>query len=117
LSIGDVRDRLRLGEVVLYVVGFLDQQRGARRLQQQAVLTQLARETGGDAFFPSAGQRLTPFYERIQLEIAGRYLLGFLPTVGARKEEFRRVEVRLTDPARRGLRVRSRSGYVALPAP
>jgi Ca-activated chloride channel family protein len=117
LNIGDIRDRLRLGEVVLYVVGFLEQQRADRRLQQQAILTQLARETGGDAFFQATGQRLTSFYERIQLEIAGRYLLGYVPTSGTRKEEFRHVEVRLTDPARRGLKVRTRSGYVALPAP
>src|SRR5688572_3935631 len=116
LRAADVRDRLRSGDVVLYVVGYMEHQ-GSARLQQQAVLTQLARETGGDAFFPISMKQVTSFYDRIRQEIGGRYVLGYVPSGPPPRGEFRRVEVRVKGAAEARMKARARSGYVAVGPP
>lgn len=117
LRAADVRDRLRSGDVVLYVVGYMEHQRGSARMQQQAVLTQLARETGGDAFFPMSMKQVTLFYDRIRQEIGGRYVLGYVPPGPSARGGFRRVEVRVKGAAEARIKSRARSGYVAVGPP
>ena len=117
LRAADVRDRLRAGDVVLYVVGYMEHQQGSARMQQQAVLTQLARETGGDAFFPLSMKQVTSFYDRIRQEIGGRYVLGYVPSGPPPRGEFRRVEVRVKGAAESRIKSRARSGYVAVGPP
>ena len=117
LRASDVRDRLRAADIVLYVVGYMEHQRGSARLQQQAVLTQLARETGGDAFFPMSMKQVTSFYDRIRQEIGGRYVLGYVPSGPPPRGEFRRVEVRVKGATEARVKSRARSGYVAVGPP
>jgi Ca-activated chloride channel family protein len=117
LNAGDIRQRLRLGDVVLYVIGYLEHQSVAARSQQQMMLTALSRETGGDAFFPTSPKQLASFYERIRAEIAGRYVLGYVPSGPREPGQFRRLEVRLRRNEVKGTRIRARSGYIAPAAP
>jgi Ca-activated chloride channel homolog len=113
----ETRDLLRGGHAILYAIGYLEHQRQADRLKQLPLLTMLARETGGEAFFPTSPREVSQVYDRIRREIQGRYTLGIAPSVANRPGQFRRIEVRLTDPARRALRLRTRSGYLATTAP
>jgi Ca-activated chloride channel homolog len=112
-TLGQLIDLLRAGNVLVYAIGYLENQSSAGRLNQQAVLSRIARETGGDAFFPSSARDLDRIYARIVAEIQGRYTLGYVSSDRRSDGRFRRVEVRLTRPDLKGAKVRTRSGYIA----
>jgi Ca-activated chloride channel family protein len=117
LTASDARDLLRAGHAILYVVGYLAHQPQAHRIRQQALLSMLARETGGDAFFPESARALTQAYDRIRREIEGRYTLGFVPSDPGTPGQFRRIEVRVKTPSGKALRLRTRSGYIGASPP
>jgi Ca-activated chloride channel family protein len=104
---------LRLGNVVVYALGYLEQQPSAGRFLQQARLMQIARETGGEAFFPTTAQDVNRAYTRIREELLYRYTLGYVPATPATDGRFRKVEVRLLRSDLKGAKVRTRSGYLA----
>lgn len=111
-SAADVRDRLRLGNVMVYAVGYLDHQYGNDRARQQAVLSQLARETGGEAYFPSSPRDTMRFYEQIRAEVQARYTIGYARPDGDARGRFQKVAVRLRRADLRTAKVRTRSGYI-----
>jgi len=113
LTADDVRELLRWGNVVLYVVGYVGDQSQESRVRHRAILNLLARETGGRAFFPSSPDDIDAIYDRIRREIEGRYTIGYVPAVPADAGEFRQVEVRLRPPDAGDLEVRTRTGYIA----
>jgi Ca-activated chloride channel homolog len=82
-------------------------------MTQQLRVTQIARETGGEAFFPTSPKEIHEFYAKILDELASRYTIGYMPVVASRDGKFRRVEVRIKKPELKGARVRTRSGYLA----
>jgi Ca-activated chloride channel family protein len=116
ISLGEIVHVLRQGDLILYAVGYLDNQRGSGRLTQQSVLERLARETGGEAFFPTSSQDVARISARIAAEIQGRYTLGYQSSSAGSDGRFRRVEVRLSRPDLRDATVRTRSGYIATPS-
>lgn len=75
----------------------------------QALLERYASLSGGAAFVVSAFPALRAAALRIASELKHQYRLGYDPPDGPRS--FRRVEVRTT---RKGVSVRTRSGYVPL---
>jgi Ca-activated chloride channel family protein len=113
ISAADVQTLLRMGDVMVYVMGYVENLPSSERLHMQSSLTQLAHETGGEAFFPSSVKDVTAAYARIRAEIDGRYTLGYIASDDRRDGRFRRVEVRLRHP-NPGVRLRTRSGYMAL---
>ena len=114
LDADDVVRLLRFGNVVLYVVGYLENQPQSAQIRQRAILVQLARETGGEAYFPNSSQEVAAIYERIRREIETRYTLGYSPTSPGEPGTFRPVTVRLRRPAAAAdAQVRTRAGYVA----
>jgi VWFA-related protein len=113
----NVRDLLREGNVLVYGIVYLENQSPSERARQRAVMTQLTRETGGEAYFPSSARDITDIYERIRGEIASRYTIGYTLPAEAADGRFRRVTVRLRGPGRDDLRVRTRSGYVVSASP
>ena len=112
MTAADVQTLLRMGDVMVYVMGYVEKT-GSDRLRMQSILTQLARETGGEAFFPASIKDVSTFYARILAEIDSRYTLGYISTDDRRDARFRKVEVRLRhpDPSKR---IRTRSGYIAI---
>jgi Ca-activated chloride channel family protein len=111
INISQLTDLLRLGDSIVYVVGYLDNQSATVRVAQQMRMSQIARETGGEAYFPSSQKDIEAAYEKILAEIAGRYTLGY---VSSRKEQdgkFRKVAVRLARDEVKGAKVRTRTGY------
>jgi Ca-activated chloride channel family protein len=73
----------------------------------------LARETGGQSFFPSAVAQLQAIYLGIATELGQQYAIGYTPRDSTRDGEWRRVQVRV--PTHPGARLRTRSGYFAEP--
>lgn len=111
LNASDARDLVRTGQVMLYAVGYLDQFSGTNRARLQGLLTSLARETGGEAFFPSGRRDIPGIVSRIRGEVEGRYTLGYIRPTAEAKPAFREVRVRVTRPDLARVTVRTRSGY------
>lgn len=114
MSFGKLLDLLRLGNVLVYAVGYLDHQSSSSRASQQMRISQIAREAGGQAFFPSSPVEISQVYAKILDELASRYTLGYVTTSAKPAGKFRRVEVKLARPDLKGAKVRTRSGYLPL---
>jgi len=104
---------LRLSDVTLYAIGFLQHQPSSVRTTQELQLRQMAATTGGEAYFPLSADDLDKMYGKILDELGARYSLGYLSSNPRADGAWRRVEVRLTRPDLKGARVRTRAGYYA----
>jgi len=87
-------------------------QRGSRRYFSDSAhaMTQLARETGAQAFFPSTTS-LKDVYTTISRELAAQYSIGYVPANTRPDGRFRRVVVQIV--TRPQLHPRTRPGYTA----
>jgi VWFA-related protein len=109
----DLLELLKVSDVTVYSIGYLQHQ-GSGRQDQQQILTRFAMATGGQAFFPTSLKDLDGMYERILGEIAGRYSLGYVSTNETMDGTWREVKIRLADrPELRNAKVRTRAGYYA----
>jgi Ca-activated chloride channel homolog len=118
MTFSQLTDLLRLGNVMVYVIGYLENQSASFRLPQQMRLDQIARETGGQAFYPGSAQELHELYAKILDELGSRYTIGYVPANLKADGKFREVQVRLIRAdANKGAKVRTRSGYLAPVAP
>ncbi|HYP54063.1 MAG TPA: VWA domain-containing protein, partial [Pyrinomonadaceae bacterium] len=92
LRIGDLRESLRV----------LD--------DSERSLAQLAEATGGRLYKPRSFDALDDVYREVADELRNQYALYYTPLDKSRDGKFRRVRVRLADPA---LRATTRVGYFA----
>ena len=79
--------------------------------QATHLLSVLARETGGQAFFPAQIQELDSVYDRIAEEMRTQYSLGYIPTNLKKDGHYRRIVVRI--PSRENVLMRYKLGYFA----
>jgi Ca-activated chloride channel family protein len=87
-----------------------EQARGSRYFSESEYsMRQLAKETGGQAFFPLQIGELSSVYDEIAKELATQYALGYTPRTLNQDGRFRRIVVQVTD--RPDMRIRTRSGY------
>ena len=112
MTITTLQSLLRMSNVVVYALGYMENQTSSMRLTQQSQLTQIARETGGEAFFPTSSADVNRFYTRIREELLFRYTLGYIPATPVTDDKFRKVEVRLVRSEIKNIKVRTRSGYI-----
>jgi Ca-activated chloride channel homolog len=75
------------------------------------LMTALARETGGQVYFPNSISELDAVYDRIAEELRTQYSLGYVSSNKRRDGRWRRVVVRT--PERDDLQVRHKIGYYA----
>ena len=113
MSYGKLQTLLRLGNVMVYVVGYLQNQTISERMTQEVRLGAIAHETGGEAFFPQSPDELKAVYSRILDELASRYTLGYVPSVPKTDGKFHKIEVKLATPELKGAKIRTRPGYLA----
>jgi VWFA-related protein len=113
MTFPQLTEMLRFANVIVYALGYLDNQSSSTRGMQQSQLTMMARETGGDAFFPGSTRELQSVYARILDELDSRYTLGYESTNTKADGKFRKVQVRLTAAGAPAARLRTRSGYLA----
>jgi Ca-activated chloride channel family protein len=114
MTFGKLQELLRMGNVMVYAVGYLEHQSSSERLQQQMRVIQIAKEAGGEAFFPTSAAEIHEVYARILDELASRYTIGYVSSNPKADGRFRHVEVKVTKPDLRGAKVRTRSGYMAV---
>ena len=110
---GDVRDRAREENVMVYAIGLESEYfNGARmvRSRPDRGLRQIAEETGGGYFELRRSDELAPTFTRVMQELHSQYTLGFTPqSLDGREHE---IEVRVRQP---GLTARARQSYIASP--
>jgi VWFA-related protein len=113
LGLGELFDMVKASDATIYAIGVLDRQSAMGRMEQQRFLRQITEASGGQAFFPPSVRDLEKVYAQISTEIRTQYTLGYLSDNTRADGAWRKVEIRLTKPGSRELRVRSRKGYYA----
>jgi VWFA-related protein len=113
LSLAELLDLLKASDVTVYAIGALAHQPGAGRSEQRMVLQRIAEATGGQAYFPLSLKELDKIYGQIASEIRAQYTLGYVSTNEASDGRWRKVDITVTRPGGRDLKLRSRKGYFA----
>jgi VWFA-related protein len=112
IDMSQLIDLLRLSSnVIVYPIGYLEHQSSTVRIQQQMRLSQIAQESGGQAFFPGSVKEIDAIYDKILHELTSRYTLGYVSSDPAADGRFRKLEVKVLTG--KGLETRARSGYFA----
>ena len=111
-GMGDVLDKARLTETMIYAIGLESEFPIApgrmQRTRPDRGLRKLADETGGGYFELKKTTELAPTFTRVAQELHSLYTIGFAPMVLDNKEH--RLEVRLKQPGHTG---RARKSYIA----
>jgi len=113
IRFGDAMTLIRASDVMVYAIGFLDNQSSGSRSDQRLRLTQMATESGGSAFFPSTMKEIEEAYDTIVSQVRSQYTLGYISTNTTTDGRWRKVEIRVRTPAASGARIQSRKGYFA----
>lgn len=115
-TLSQVINALRRGNTIVYAIAYMNQPASDGGVMSRASLSRMARETGGDVFFPGSPRDVARIYQRIRGEVARRYTIGYVAPSAASaprgRDQFHRVSVRVAKPGLSGVVVRSRSGYV-----
>jgi Ca-activated chloride channel family protein len=112
-TFADIMSMLRVSDVIVYSVGFLEHQPTFVKNEQKMRLQQMADVTGGEAFFPTNLKALDTVFGRIVSQVRAQYSLGFVSTDPRQDGTWRKIDIRLTAPHLQALRVRARKGYYA----
>ena len=111
----EVLDLAKRSETAIYTIGLRPPDIGRASFKEaEYVLRQLAAETGGRAFFPTAVHELPKIYEAISQELSTLYSVAYTSRNPVRNGAWRRIVVRVTRP---GMNTRTRQGYYGPSAP
>jgi Ca-activated chloride channel family protein len=113
LRFSEVVDLLKASDVTVYAIGALDHQPGAVRNAQRLILQQIADTTGGQAYFPTSVMEVDKIYEHVVAEIRAQYAIGYVSTNETTDGAWRKVDIKVTRPDAKDLKIRSRRGYFA----
>jgi Ca-activated chloride channel homolog len=92
---------------LVYTIGIFDKTDEDRNPR---VLRDLARATGGEAYFPQTLKDIVPICETIARDIRNQYTLGYTSSNAGSKAGYRKIRVTADK-----LTVRARAGYAAAP--
>lgn len=104
-----VRELQRQDGPVVYIIGFVDQTKQANSTIR--ALQTLASNTGGAAYFPRDLSEVDAITKSIAFDIRNQYVIGYKSSNPSEGHTFHAIDVQAHDSARRGLRVRTRTGY------
>jgi Ca-activated chloride channel family protein len=110
ISLAEVLTKAGQSTALIYTVGMFEEGSHDRNPR---VLKQLARATGGEAFFPRQPGEVLTICENIARDIRNQYTLGYLSTSGVQSGAYRSIRVLAGPPGSGRLLVRTRAGYVA----
>jgi Ca-activated chloride channel family protein len=115
----EVVSHLREADVQIYLIGFTTDlgKDGAwfgksEKDKAERLLTKLASETGGRAFFPKELAEVDSIAQQISVDLRTQYSIGYYPTNSKRDGTFRSVKIQVEGGSRR-LVARTRTGYTA----
>jgi Ca-activated chloride channel homolog len=99
-------------DVQIYAIGFTGELKEKAGGKAKALLSQLATDTGGRAFFPATGGELKNIADQIINDIRTQYVIGYEPS--NRQGGFHKVQVLIEDDNKTEKRVAvTRVGYLA----
>jgi Ca-activated chloride channel family protein len=104
---------LRASDVTVYAIGALGGPTRMGRGEERLVLQRIAEETGGQAYFPMSVKELDKIYDQIAAEVRAQYTLGYVSSNTASDGRWRKVEISVTRPGLKDVKIRSRRGYFA----
>jgi Ca-activated chloride channel family protein len=113
IRFGDAMTLIRASDVMVYAIGFLQNQTSGSRTDQRLRLTQMATESGGSAFFPVNMKEIDEAYDTIVSQVRSQYTLGYVSTNTATDGRWRKVEIRVRSASAKDARIQSRKGYFA----
>lgn len=114
-SFRDLKRKAQESAALIYAIGITDY--ALKHSQGEYLLDDLAKLTGGKAFFPRDGEAMSAAFEKIALELRQQYSLGYTPSNFVADGKWRKLKVKVANPAGTAeLVVRTRSGYYANPA-
>ena len=93
---------------VIYTIGIFDADDSDRNPR---VLSRLARESGGEAFFPHQLSQTVQICESIARDIRNQYTIGYVSTNKIQDGAYRRVRLAARSHENEKLSVRTRAGY------
>jgi Ca-activated chloride channel family protein len=99
-----------LSGALFYGIGIYDPMDGDAN---PGVLKRLAKDTGGEVYFPKDVKDVKNLCETIARDLRNQYMLSYAPPEGPNTRNYRRIQVRVKDPQGRKLIVRTRTGYYA----
>jgi len=115
----EVVDHLREADAQIFLIGFtgdLDRDSGlfhrSDKSKAEVLLTRLAEETGGKAFFPKELAEVHTIAEQISTDLRTQYSVGYYPTNTKRDGTFRAIKVQVSSGTRR-IVARTRNGRTA----
>jgi len=108
LKMDDVVKLADLSGASFYAIGIYDAMDGDA---DPKVLRNLANRTGGEAHFPQQVDEVRSLCERIAATLRNQYTLSYSPPSWATGRTYRKIELKVKDPKRRKLTVRTRTGY------
>ena len=115
VAMSQVIEMAKQSTATIYAIGIFNEQDGD---QNPAVLSRLAKDTGGVAFFPQSSKDVGSLCEEIAHDIRSQYTLTYIPASAMQGGKYRTIEVKAYAPHRGRLSVRTRAGYsmpVAIP--
>jgi Ca-activated chloride channel family protein len=107
VSLGNMIDRSRAEEVMVYAIG-LESQFMNQRTKPDSGLRKIADETGGGYFELKKTSELAPTFTKVASELHSQYVIGFTPT-----QLDGRVHKLMVKMKPAGLTARARKSYVA----
>ncbi|HEV8485642.1 MAG TPA: VWA domain-containing protein [Blastocatellia bacterium] len=116
-----VVNRLRETDVQIYLIGFTKdlQNDGAwvfkksEKDKAEGLLSRLAAETGGRAFFPKELAEVHAIAQQISTDLRTQYSIGYYPANSKRDGTFRAISVQVNATGNRRLVAHTRPGYTA----
>ena len=97
----------------IYCIGLLfgeDVSHGEARHSRE-VLTELAAQTGGEAYFPKSLKEVDGITREVAQDIRSQYTISYRSTKPPELGGYRQIHVEAKEKGYRGLQVRTRSGY------
>jgi Ca-activated chloride channel homolog len=103
-----VLEQVRSGNAILYCIGLVAESEAD---VNPGMLRKLAKDTGGEAYFPESVKELPRICQQIAEDLRDQYTIGYAPTNKVHDGSYRAI--RVTVVGHKGLEVRTRSGYFA----
>jgi VWFA-related protein len=107
-TLSQVLGKAKQSTATIYAIGIFDEQDGD---QNPGVLKRLAKETGGEAFFPDSSKEVVSICKAIARDIRSQYALAYVPAIATEDGTYRTVKVQASAHGRGHLSVRTRAGF------
>lgn len=105
---GEMLDMVERSIATVYTIGLYDADDPDR---DPGILRELAKISGGEAYFPASPSEMIPVCRRIAKNIRTRYTIGYVPQAEKGPSSLRRIRVRVTARDHSNPSVRTRGSY------